>query len=66
MIKKFTCSCVWDKKHLVLKGAYPYIDVPVYGYDTWSSSGDVTQRIVQLEHNFCPQCGKQYVERGDE
>jgi hypothetical protein len=60
-MKKPTCGCA-KKSCFIIKGAYPFIEVPMYGHESWSSSGRIETKDAQLEHNFCPECGEPYKE----
>ena len=34
----------------------------MFGHKSYSSSGTIDKHIAQLDHNYCPQCGKAYLE----
>jgi len=39
---------------------YPYIEVPMFGHEMYSSDGKQEVLKVQMDHNFCPKCGAEY------
>lgn len=59
-MKKVMCSCFSSKKMIGKQLVYPYIEVPMFGHEMYSSDGKQEVLKVQMDHNFCPKCGAKY------